>query len=108
MAYEHECSLENARLFADWIANRGGVAVWRSVNLSNPGASWSTPALTVEGEPTPKPTWQAANTPEKIVTRSREDWCYHLAGSEAIPRWGTDGITGDVRQSHGRRYTPDL
>lgn len=70
MEYEHECDIGNAPKFAEWIRTRGGVAVWRSVNLSNPGASWSTPAC-VEGEPHtrfPKPTWQAANEPEKIVT----------------------------------------
>lgn len=64
----HHCTAENAPKFADWIANRGGVAVWRSINLSNPGASWSTPALTKEGEPYPKPTWQADSKPERVVT----------------------------------------
>lgn len=66
--FEHECSEENARLFMMWIRGRGGVAIWESVNLSNPGASWSTPALSKEGKPTTKPTWEAANEPAKIVT----------------------------------------
>lgn len=62
----YDCDIENAPKFADWIKNRGGVAWWRSVNLSNPSASWSTPALT-DGKPTPRPTWQADSTPEIIT-----------------------------------------
>lgn len=61
-----ECSVENAPKFIEWCKSRGGVARWRSVNLSNPGASWSTPALTLEGLPTPKPTWQADSAPELV------------------------------------------
>lgn len=69
---KHHCTLENAPKFADWIANRGGVAVWRSINLSNPGASWSSPALTEDGQPYPQPTWQADKQPERIITDSEE------------------------------------
>jgi hypothetical protein len=65
---KHPCSIENAPKFADWVKNRGGIAVWKSVNLSNPGASWSTPANDKEGKPTAKPTWQADNRPEQIIT----------------------------------------
>lgn len=65
---KHTVAPENANLFKDWLANRGGVAVWRSINLSNPGKSWSTPALTLTGDPSSKPTWEAANEPERIIT----------------------------------------
>jgi len=64
----HYCTHENAPKFLEWIRNRGGVAVWRSVNLSNPGASWSTPALDLEGKPYPKPTWEADSKPEAVFT----------------------------------------
>jgi hypothetical protein len=57
----------NAPLFAAWIATRSGVAVWSSINLSNPGASWSTPALT-NGLKTNKPTWEVGNEPERVIT----------------------------------------
>jgi hypothetical protein len=53
------------------LATRGGIAQWPSVNLSNPGASWSTPALT-DGKPTPKPNWQCSNEPSQIVTDAAE------------------------------------
>ena len=42
--FKHECDEENARKFWDWLQTRGGIAVWKSVNLGNAGASWSTPA----------------------------------------------------------------
>lgn len=66
--YKQTCSPENAPRFREWIASRGGVAVWPSVNMSKPGASWSTPALTAEGEPMGKPTWQADSKPAFVVT----------------------------------------
>ena len=62
-----ECTPENAPKFLQWIYTRGGVAKWRSVNLGNPGASWSTPALDKEGKPYTKPSWQAESTPEVVI-----------------------------------------
>ncbi len=67
---KHTVLPENVRLFRDWLTKRGGIAVWQSVNLSNPAASWSTPALTEDGKPYPKPTWQADNTPARIITEA--------------------------------------
>lgn len=67
-AEKHECAPENASTMLLWINTRGGVAVWRSINLSNPGASWSTPALTEDGKPMGKPTWQADSEPERVIT----------------------------------------
>ena len=70
---KHECAPENAAKMLDWIRTRGGVAVWRSANLSNPGASWSAPALTSEGLPQPtKPTWEAESRPARIITDPSE------------------------------------
>jgi len=68
----HNCAPENAAKFADWIQNRGGVAVWRSLNMANPGASWSGPALKEDGTPSGKPTWQAEEKPSRIITSLRE------------------------------------
>ncbi len=57
-----DCSAENAPKFVEWIRSRGGVALWRSANLSNPGATWSAPADVT------RPTWQAEEKPWFIVT----------------------------------------
>jgi len=67
-----ECAPENAAMMLRWIAERGGVAVWESVNLSNPGASWSTPALADDGLPALRPSWEADNKPARIVTDASE------------------------------------
>lgn len=68
----HEVAPENAAKMLDWIENRGGVAVWNSVNLSNPGASWSTPALAPDCSPYRKPTWEASSEPHKVITNPSE------------------------------------
>lgn len=65
--FVHECHVGDAPKFWDWIKSRGGVAVWHSVNLGNPGASWSTPVKTLSGDDFSKPTWQADSSP-LIVT----------------------------------------
>ena len=64
-------SLENAPKFADWLANRGGLLVWQSHDLSNPGQSCTTPALT-DGKPTTSPHWRYTANPARHIT-SAED-----------------------------------
>lgn len=68
----HEVAPENAAKMLDWIEKRGGVAVWKSVNLSNPGASWSTPALAPDCSPYRKPTWEVSSEPHKVITNPAE------------------------------------
>ncbi len=67
-----EVAPENAEKMAEWIRSRGGVAVWRSVNFANLDASWSTPALTVEGAQMTKPTWEADSKPVRVITDPAE------------------------------------
>jgi hypothetical protein len=64
----HIVRAEDAAKIAQWLDSRGGIAIWQSINLSNPGASWTTPAKTEDGQPYPKPTWEASNAPERIIT----------------------------------------
>lgn len=66
------CSPENALKFQNWIANRGGLAYWQSLNLSNPGITWTTPLLKENGEQLTKPTWESAEYPSRIVTSADE------------------------------------
>jgi hypothetical protein len=65
---KHECAPENAAKMLDWIHTRGGVAIWESINPSNPGASWSTPATFADGSVATKPDWQCNNQPARIIT----------------------------------------
>jgi hypothetical protein len=114
MLKPHQVSPENAEKSKDWIANRGGIAIWKSINLSNPGASWSTPALQLERspltgnfEPTTKPTWEAASEPERIIREvgevlvvvPREVKRFHVGirlGSQGLTYKLTDGATRKV------------
>jgi len=99
--FRHLCTIDDAPKFWDWIRNRGGVALWRSVNLSNPGKSWCTPVLNDKGELIQKPTWESASEPSEIflspdeigVTKDEEVKRFHVAvrvkyfdGPFGIPR----------------------
>jgi len=67
-AKRHPISPENATAIKRWITDRGGVALWGSVDLSD--LSWSvlTPKLTEAGAETPKPHWKAGQTPARVFT----------------------------------------
>ncbi len=59
MSSEIIFSPENESKARDWLTNRGGIAVWKNVNLSSQslGSETLTPALT-DGVPTNAPSWQ--------------------------------------------------
>lgn len=67
-----ECTVDNAPRFWNWIHKRGGLLLWKSVNLSNPGQTWTTPALIADGKPFPKSDWQMANDPSDVTTNPDE------------------------------------
>lgn len=71
MDFATECRPEHAEKFALWIADRGGLAIWRSVDLSDLRASWTTPVLDPDGKPYQKPHWKAGNTPEIVTDPAR-------------------------------------
>jgi hypothetical protein len=77
MTFKHNCSTANASTFLDWIKNRGGVSVWKSIDLSDPGFSMSSPALDKDGLSYPKPHWKVENAPSLTVT-SADDIEVHL------------------------------
>jgi len=106
----HECAPENAATMREWINSCGGVAVWPVANLSNIGVSWSTPALTTEGQPMRKPTWEAAEKPTRIITDAsqilvverKEYKRFHVAirrGSQGMMYKLTDASSRRVRAS---------
>lgn len=61
-------SPENAIQVTEWIRDRGGIAIWQSANLADPARTVTTPALTAEGEPCPKPAWWTGTSPACIIT----------------------------------------
>ena len=63
----HIVNSNDAPRISEWLTSRGGVAIWRSINLSNPGASWTTPALNSDGSRVMKPNWQCDSQPERVI-----------------------------------------
>jgi hypothetical protein len=107
---KHPCAPENAARFLKWVRERGGVAVWLSVNLSNPGASWSTPALDEDGSPGGPPSWESARTPCRTITdpndveviTAKEVKRFHVAvrrGSQGLSFKLTDGSSRRLRDA---------
>jgi len=68
----HVVMPENASLIKKWLAERGGIAVWESIDMSDLGASWTTPAHDADGKPTTKPHWKSGNQPARIITDQAE------------------------------------
>jgi predicted secreted Zn-dependent protease len=64
----HRTTSDTAITLWKWFKERGGICVWKSVNLSNLGMSWTTPMKTADGGPPVKPTWQAENEPSETIT----------------------------------------
>lgn len=69
---KHVCMPQNAKQMLEWIKTRGGLALWRSINLSNPGKTWTTPAKAPDGKPMPKQSWEMANEPYRVITDPTE------------------------------------
>jgi hypothetical protein len=68
MEYKHTVTEENAEKFAEWIQTRGGIAVWNSKDLSDPGYSVSSPVNRETGEPVVQPHWKVGMQPDLIIT----------------------------------------
>lgn len=66
MTEKHQVEVQNAAKILDWLQTRGGLQLWDSADLSNPGQSWTTPLKDSDGNPTKKPHWVA--TPGRVIT----------------------------------------
>lgn len=103
---KHLVTPENAPKFWEWLQHRGGIAVWKSINLSNLGASWSTPARTESGEPTPKPSWEAGGAPARIITSAEDvEVCLYkeVRRFHVAVRRGAQGLTMKLTDASSRR-----
>jgi len=72
-APQHVCDPQNVGKFIEWFNTRRGVAIWDSVNLSNPGITWTTPLMTSDGAPVIKPSWQSGRIIRVIQDPSKVD-----------------------------------
>ncbi len=70
---DYSCTARDAPKILDWLKNRGGIAIWKSINLSNPTGGWTAPYLDDKGEVKGKPTWEADSL-ARIITDPAEVW----------------------------------
>jgi len=108
--FDLECNENNAERFMEWVLHRGGVAVWRSINLSNIGKSWSTPALT-DGKPTGKPCWEANEAPEMTITDVEKIGVYSpkiVKQFHVGTRRGGQGLSIKVTDAGSRRIFEEI
>jgi hypothetical protein len=52
---------------ARWFSERGGIKVWNSINLSNPGKQVITPLCSLDGRPRGKPSWEFDESDCEII-----------------------------------------
>jgi len=66
----YQITPEQAPQILEWLATRGGVAVWQNCNLSSHaiGSLAFTPATHDDGRPATAPSWQYGQTPVAVVT----------------------------------------
>lgn len=69
---KHQIDPEHAEKIKDWLATRGGLALWQSVDLSDPGASWTGPLNDKDGKPVEKPHWKSDSKPYRVITDINE------------------------------------
>lgn len=72
MPKKHQVGVNNAQQIFSWIRDRGGIAIWDSQNLSDPGRTWTTPLHNQDGtRRTEKPHW-SANQIARVITDPAE------------------------------------
>lgn len=96
---------------AEWLREGRGIAVWESINLSNPGAAWLTPARDRQGVSMSKPNWQAANAPARVLERAEE---FEVVTAEEVKRFhvavrrGSQGLMLKVTDGGSRRIRREV
>lgn len=104
---KYTCNEANAKQIYKWLNTRGGIFIWKSINLSNPCGSWTSPARNGVGSVVEKPNWQCDSTPARhitsvddvMVSTAKEVKRFHVAVQE--------GGTGYVVTSGGSRRIRD-
>ena len=69
---KHRTLAANADQVWQWFQERGGIAVWKSVDFSTAGQSWTTPLRDAEGQPTKKQSWRMEESPSLVITDPAE------------------------------------
>lgn len=122
----YTCDEKDAAKIHGWLLHRGGILIWRSVNLSNPGQSWTTPATIRRGDcegskaqegspddilPYPKPTWQAANQSERHITSAadvRVSTAKEVKRFHVATRMGGNGLSIKLTDASSRKLRSEV
>lgn len=102
----HQCAPENVAKFREWLATRGGLAVWKSIDLSDPGKSWTGPVNGPDGKPSPKPSWKSDNKPARIIIDPSEVVVVvprEVKRFRIVVRMGSNGLKIKVTDASTRR-----
>lgn len=101
---------ENAEKILSWLKDRGGVAVWNSIDLSDPSRQMLTPVNDTEGNKYEKPHWKMSSIPEIItdvnditVSVDKEVKRFHVA-----VRYGSNGLSMKVSDGGSRRIRREV
>jgi hypothetical protein len=102
------CLPENVAQFLDWFKNRGGIAVWLSADLSDPGRTYFRPYLTKDGKPMEKSAQLHAmlalltDSADMDVVTYKEIKRFHVAtrlGANGLKVKVTSGGTNRIRKA---------
>lgn len=98
---------ENAEKIASWLKDREGIAVWKSIDLSNPSRQMITPVKDNDGNSYTKPHWSMSNTPivytdinDITVSFDKEVKRFHVAvrmGAQGFSLKVTDAGSAKIR-----------
>jgi|HubBroStandDraft_1064217.scaffolds.fasta_scaffold34755_2 hypothetical protein len=102
-------SEEHAAKIADWLKNRGGIAIWSTLAIGSSCESMTTPVRNADGSPTTKPRWDMSTTPTRIITDMAdvtvsydvEVTRFHVGtrmGSQGMSLKVTDGGTRKIKR----------
>jgi len=100
MTFKIETQRANAERMLDWLANRGGIAIWSSLDLSRAGERVFTPA------DASSPSWHYPSKPDEIVTDRAEVGIYTETLFKAFPvslRRGGNGLTIKLTDASQRK-----
>lgn len=104
--HKHIIKARDAQMVWEWLKSRGGIAIWHSVDLSDPSWSCTTPVNDQDGNPKPKPHWKAEDRPHRVITdpdevvivEPKEVKRFHVA-----TRMGSQGLSLKVTDDGSRR-----
>lgn len=109
VAHKHHTTPENVPQIKEWLRTRGGLAIWNSLNFSDPLKSWTCPVNDAHGQPTSKQHWEMGQItriitdPEEVVVEvPKEVKRFHVAvrrGSQGMSFKLTDGSSKRVREA---------